>query len=105
MDISKIGNYLPRLDPTQAGREGTLTGLESTVGGPSFKEVLGGALGEVNKLQLNVDETIKKFAAGEIKDVHRVMIAAEEAGIAFQLMMKVRTKLLKAYEEVMKMQV
>jgi len=52
-----------------------------------------------------MDDTIKKFAAGEITDVHQVMIAAEEADVAFQLMMKIRTKLLKAYEEVMKMTV
>ncbi len=97
-DISKIGRDLPLLDPTQAARE-------RAPAGDSFKDVLGGFLKEVNDLQLNMDETIKKFAAGEIKDVHQVMIAAAEADIAFQLMMKIRTKLLKAYEEVMKMQV
>jgi len=97
-DISKVGRQLPRLDPAQAGQQ-------EVPGGGSFKEVLGGFLEEVNDLQLNMDETIKKFAAGEIKDVHQVMIAAEEADIAFQLMMKIRGKLLKAYEEVMKMQV
>ncbi len=97
-EISKIGRHLPLLDPAQAGR------VQPPAGG-SFKDVLGGFLEEVNDLQLDMDETIKKFAAGEIKDVHQVMIAAEEADIAFQLMMKIRSKLLKAYEEVMKMQV
>ena len=97
-EISKIGQHLPQLDPAQAGR------VRPPAGG-SFKDVLGGFLKEVNDLQLDMDETIKKFAAGEIKDVHQVMIAVEEADIAFQLMMKIRSKLLKAYEEVMKMQV
>jgi flagellar hook-basal body complex protein FliE len=97
-DISKIAGSIPRFDPAQAAPE------EAAAGG-SFKDVLGGFLKEVNDLQLNMDDTIKRFAAGEIKDVHQVMIAAEEADIAFQLMMKIRTKLLRAYDEVMKMQV
>jgi flagellar hook-basal body complex protein FliE len=97
--MSKIGQYLPQLDPAQTSQ------AKKTPGGPSFKDVLGGFLDEVNDLQLNMDETVKKFAAGEIKDVHQVMIAAEEADISFQLMMTIRNKLLKAYEEVMKMQV
>ena len=97
-DIAKIGGPLPRLDPAQAAPR------EVPAGG-SFKDVLGGFLKEVNDLQFNVDDTIKKLAAGEINDVHQVMVAAEEADIAFQLMMKIRTKLLSAYDEVMRMQV
>ena len=97
-DVVKIGQHLPQLDPAQTGR------VEQPAGG-SFKDVLSGFLKQVNDLKLDMDETLKKFAAGEITDVHQVMIAAEEADIAFQLMMKIRTKLLKAYEEVMKMQV
>ena len=97
-DISKIGGTFPELDPARLGQ---LKAPE----GESFKDVLSGFLKEVNDLQLDMDETIKKFAAGEIKDVHQVMIAAEEADVAFQLMMKIRNKLLKAYEELMKMQV
>ena len=45
------------------------------------------------------------FASGEIKNVHDVMIAVEEADIAFQLMMEIRNKLMKAFEEVIKMTV
>lgn len=97
-DITKIGRDLPQLDPAR-------TGQVEQPGGSSFKDVLGGFLQKVNDLQLNMDKTIKQFAAGEITDVHTVMIAAEEADIAFQLMMKIRGKLLKAYDEVMKMQV
>ena len=97
-DISKIAHHLPQLEQAQIGQ------AQRPAEG-SFKDVLGGFLNQVNDLQLDMDETIKKFAAGEISDVHQVMIAAEEADVAFQLMMKIRGKLLKAYEEVMKMQV
>lgn len=97
-EISRLGSHPPPLDGVHASRP-------RPEDGASFKDVLGGFLKEVNELQLDVDETIKKFAAGEIADVHQVTIAVEEAGIAFQLMMKIRGKLLKAYEEIMKMQV
>jgi len=97
-EISKIAGQLAQFDLTGIGRT-------SAPADGSFKKVLGGFLNEVNDLQLNMDQTIKKFAAGEVKDVHEVMVAAEEADIAFQLMMKIRGKLLKAYDEVMKMQV
>ena len=97
-DVLKIGRHLPQLEQAQTGQ------VQRPAEG-SFKDVLSGFLKQVNDLQLDMDETIKKFAAGEITDVHQVMIAAEEADIAFQLMMKIRSKLLKAYEEIMKMQV
>ena len=71
----------------------------------SFQNVLKDFMGEVNDLQLNVDKKIDMFASGEIKNVHDVMIAVEEADIAFQLMMEIRNKLMKAFDEVIKMTV
>ena len=68
----------------------------------SFKDLMKGFLSDVNSLQLDVDKKIEQFAAGEIKDVHQVTIAVEEAAIAFQLMMEIRNKLLKAYQEIIK---
>ena len=68
----------------------------------SFKDLMKGFLSDVNSLQLDVDKKIEQFAAGEIKNVHQVTIAIEEASIAFQLMMEIRNKLLKAYQEIMK---
>ena len=43
--------------------------------GESFGSVLKNAIEEVNSLQHNMDESIEKFATGEISDVHDVMIA------------------------------
>ncbi len=71
----------------------------------SFQDVLRGFISEVNDLQLDVDKKIEQFASGQTKDLHEVMIAVEEADIAFQLMMEIRNKLISAFEEVMKMSV
>jgi flagellar hook-basal body complex protein FliE len=70
-----------------------------------FGDILKGFMSEVNDLQVNMDKKIEQFAAGQTKDVHEVMIAVEEADVAFQLMMEIRNKLLKAFEEVMRMTV
>ena len=70
-----------------------------------FKKVLQKFLSEVNDMQLNADETIKKLASGEIKDLHQVMTALAEADISFKMMMTIRNKLIEAYKEIMKMQV
>ena len=82
-----------------------LTGEVERKGAAPFQDILKGFIDEVNDLQLNVDKKIDMFASGEIKNVHEVMIAVEEADVAFQLMMEIRNKLVKAYDEVMKMTV
>jgi flagellar hook-basal body complex protein FliE len=71
----------------------------------SFPDQLESAVQEVNRLQLARDEKIESMVRGEVSDVHEIMIAAEEAQLAFELMLEVRNKLLEAYQEVMRMHV
>jgi flagellar hook-basal body complex protein FliE len=70
-----------------------------------FARTLSQVLSEVNDLQLRSNATLESFAAGEIQDLHEVVIAQQEAAIAFQLVQQVRDKLLGAYQELMRMQV
>ncbi len=76
-----------------------------TPDGPSFQDTLKGALSQVNELQLEAGELQRRMVAGEPVDLHEVMISAEEAGIAFDLMMEIRNKLLTAYQEIQRMHV
>ena len=69
----------------------------------SFVDVLHNSIQEINKLQLNANEQVQKLARGEIKDVHQVMIAAQEANLAFSMMMQIRNKIVEAYQEIIKM--
>jgi len=73
--------------------------------GKSFQNVLSETIGEVQRLQNEADTTIKKLVSGEIKDVTETMVAVERADVAFQTMMTVRTKIVAAYDEIMRMQV
>ena len=55
----------------------------------------------------------KKVAASEVQDlilgksdnVHEAMVKVQEAGVAFNLMIQVRNKLVESYKELMRMQV
>ena len=71
----------------------------------SFGNMLKSHLTEVNHLQNSADTAVQKLASGQDKDIHNTMIAMEKAGVAFQLTMQVRNKVLEAYQEIMRMQV
>src|SRR5512133_572589 len=71
---------------------------------PSFKDTLKTFLTDVNTMQNHADKSIEKMVAGEITDVHQVMMAVEEANLSFNLMMEIRTKMVDAYQELMRLQ-
>ncbi|MFH1738885.1 MAG: flagellar hook-basal body complex protein FliE [bacterium] len=71
--------------------------------GPTFPEMLKRGLEEVNRLQSDSATKISDLVTGQTDNYHQVMIAVEEAGIAFQLTMQVRNQILKAYDELMRM--
>jgi len=79
--------------------------VEPEVRGPSFRDTLSGFIDNVNQLQLTADQKTQAFVTGKIQDLHEVMSAAEEAGIAIQLLMAIRNKVIDAYNEIMRMQI
>lgn len=81
-------------------------GLEGgTDGAKSFGEFLADSLGKVNDLQKEANVSMEKLASGESQNLHETLLAVEKADIAFRTMNQVRTKVLDAYKEVMKMQI
>ncbi len=86
-------------------------GLDSKIGGGQeagktgeFKNILGGLINEVDTLQKSADASIQGLVSGETKNLHDVTIKMEEAGVAFELMMEIRNKLVDAYQQIVKMQ-
>jgi flagellar hook-basal body complex protein FliE len=73
-----------------------------TKGGVSFAETLGQALGSVDKLQVEADDQAALVANGG-GNLHEMSLALEKADVALRLAVKVRNKLLDAYNEIMKM--
>ena len=75
------------------------------VQGVGFGDLLNQFVGEVNDKQIASGQAVNDLLAGKDIPLHQAMIAMQEAGVAFQLMVEVRNKLLEGYQELMRMQV
>ena len=96
-------NQINPLGPIKAGgivEKGL--GIKRKTEGPSFKETFSNFLSDVNQMQQKADQSIQKMISGEITDVHQVMSSVEEAGVAFNMMMEIRNKVMDAYQEIMR---
>ena len=63
----------------------------------------GDMLDEVNALQAASDQKMEEFATAPGKDIHGTMIAMQKADVSMRLMLQVRSKLINAYHEIMRM--
>jgi flagellar hook-basal body complex protein FliE len=71
----------------------------------TFKDTIQKLLGDVNE-KLNVsDENTRDLATGKTGDIQKVVTSVEEANLALQYTMAIRTKLLEAYSEISRLQV
>ncbi len=91
----------PIADVVQTGAAGG-AGVSGTSG---FLDSLKSAIGKVNDAEMEAGRAIDTLMTGETQDVHRTMVALQQADVSFQLMMQIRNKLVAAYEEIQRMQV
>ena len=71
----------------------------------SFGDFLVDSMSKVNNLQKDANFAIEKLASGKTKNIHETMLAVENAHLAFKAMNQVRTKVIDAYREIMRMQI
>lgn len=71
--------------------------------GGGFAETLKGALDGVNAAQARAGDLSAQYERGETTDIAKVMLARQEAGVAFEATLQVRNKLLSAYQDIMRM--
>jgi flagellar hook-basal body complex protein FliE len=84
-----------------------IPGVANAAADPSvtFKDTIQKLLGEVNT-KLNVsDENTRDLATGATGDIQKVVTSVEEANLALQYTMAIRSKLLDAYSEISRLQV
>lgn len=81
------------------------TGTTGKTGGPGFLDSLKSAIGNVNDAQREAGRAVDALMTGDTQDIHRTMVALQQADVSFQLMMQVRNKLVNAYEEIQRMQI
>ena len=74
-------------------------------GGPAnnFADALKTALNGVSDTQKNAENLSSAYERGEVTDIAKVMLARQEAGLAFEATLQVRNKLLSAYQDIMRM--
>jgi flagellar hook-basal body complex protein FliE len=70
-----------------------------------FGQIVTDGLERLNDELVASQVDMQRLATGDAADLHRVMIRLEESQLSLQLMMQVRSRLLDAYQDVMKMQV
>lgn len=80
-------------------------GVSETEGGKTFGDFLSDSIGKVNSLQQEANVAMEKIASGESQNLHETLLAVEKAEIAFKTLNQVRSKVIDAYREIMKMQI
>ena len=90
------------LDPKHLGNG---LSIEEPGSKKSFSELLASSITEVNGLQQEANKAIQNLVTGKSKNLHETMLAVEKAEIAFKTMNQIRSKVIDAYREVMRMQI
>ena len=72
--------------------------------GPSFKDTFSRAMNEISDTRERGSNLAQRFAAGEPVELHTVMAASAEAGLALDLAIEMRNKVVEAYRALINMQ-
>lgn len=97
-----------RIDADIIQNSSNSIGLSSSQNGEqsqSFGNLLMRSLERVNEMQVEADRQATALAAGQVENVHDVMLAGERAQLALQLTLTVRNKVVEAYQEISRMQI
>ena len=70
----------------------------------SFKDIINREIQKVNNKQIEADRLTQAFISGEVEDLHKVLIATEEARLSLELAVQVRNKCIEAFKEINNMQ-
>lgn len=69
--------------------------------GGGFAQILSG----LNSSSSTADNAVSRLATGQDNDLHDVMLSVESEGLAFDLAVQIRNRLVDAYSEIFRMQV
>ncbi len=70
----------------------------------SFGDTLTRLINQVSASQDHATDSVDRFVRGEPVELHQVMAATEEAGIALEVLVELRNKLTEAYRTLINMQ-
>jgi len=93
----------PLLAPLQMDMPSAAPPSAPDAGGSRFGNLVSEGLAQLNGQLVDSQVELQKLALGDTQSLHHTMIRLEEARVSFQLMMQVRSRLLEAYQDLMKM--
>lgn len=103
--MSQLSGVTSGITPIAEVKQTSSAGGAGVSGTSGFLDSLKSAIGKVNDAQMEAGQAIDALMTGESQDIHRTMVALQQADVSFQLMMQIRNKLVTAYEEIQRMQV
>jgi len=94
-----MSNTIQRLPPLDPGR--FQRAVEQPSGNRSeFLDTLQKTLDQAQEVESDASGKVTDLITGKGQDVHSAMIAVEKADISFQLILQVRNKIVKAYQDI-----
>jgi flagellar hook-basal body complex protein FliE len=107
---SAISSVIPGTFVPDLGKNDETPSVSAIPGGDasgatSFKDTVKQMLGEVNDKIITSDQNTRDLATGATGDIQKVVTSVEEANLALQYTMAIRSKLLDAYSEISRLQV
>jgi flagellar hook-basal body complex protein FliE len=102
--ISSLVPSLPSL-PDIPGIGGAGQAATTPGAGSDFTQILTQSVGKLEQSQQAADQGQTALATGQTQDVSSVVLATEKASLNLNLAANVRTQMVNAYLEVMRMQV
>lgn len=72
---------------------------------PGFANWVEKEVSSLNAQLVTAEQGVQKLATGTAENLHEVMLQLEQARLAMQVAAQVRSKVLEAYQDVMRMQV
>jgi len=75
------------------------------VAAPGFGDWFTGELQALNQQMVQAEHGVQQLATGGATNVHDVMLQLEQARLSFQVAIQVRSRVLEAYQDILRMQV
>ena len=93
---SELSRILPNTGPAST------PAVQSPAEAP-FQELLKQAVSNANDTAQKAEQLTGALVQGKPVDLHRVMLAQQEAQISFEIVLQMRDKLVSAYQEISRM--
>ena len=70
-----------------------------------FDRLLQSMVDKVDQKEKAATQAVRKIMVGESDNLHQAMIAQQESGVVFNLLLQTRNKLVESYQELFRMQI